>query len=504
MSNCKFFDVMSDKYTFTENGCLTLTDSGSDNLNFFALASAKRANPNEALELFIKALEENSLLAIRNLFYLRDIRGGQGERNIFRICFRWLCDNVDHSETEIVLNLLHHIPEYGRWDDLIYLYNPCVRNTVNMKIEELIGYQLYKDISAMKENKPITICAKWFPLANNTKNPLKKAVASSLCKMIFEGNERICRKTIVELRKYLDVCEQKMSNNSWKDINYPSLPAKASLKYRMAFNKHDGERYNAYLNSVERGEEKINTSTLYPYELVKKCITHNYDKTVEELWKNLPDYTNGKNAICVVDTSGSMTWDNNIPISVAISLGIYFAERNKSIFGGKFITFSECPKIRDVKGDNLAHKVESIFKSGGWGMNTNIEAVFDMILEKAVKFGLSQEDMPETIYIISDMEFDEATEKYRHSPERKKTMFECIEEKYKKSGYARPNLVFWNASSRGNNIPVREDEYGTVLVSGCSPSIFKNVVSGKTPLEYMLEILNSERYRNINLIPYSV
>lgn len=504
----KFFDAI-EEITFTENGARTFSTSGNKNLDFFALASAKRNDLGEAVGLFISAFKEEPTLAIRNLFYLRDVRGGQGERAIFQECMKVLAEDIDHNATKMFINLIKLIPEYGTWKDVLVLYKPFSKDAVSLEVERIFKKQLEQDFVNSQTGKSISLCAKWYPLANNTNNPLKRKIASSLAKAIFNSAAE-CRKTIASLRRAINVCEQKMSSNEWDKIDYSKLPSKAALRYRNAFVNHDNERYAEYINNVASGKDKINSGTLYPYEIIHQVLDNSYyyndssdekriaNKTLEELWKNLPNYCSDKKAICVVDVSGSMMgydiWGRQIssirPIDVAISLGLYFAERNTSEFKGKFITFSDKPKLVSVVGDSLREKVYNISRAQ-WGNNTNIQAVFNLILSRAVAANLEQKDMPDTIYIISDMEFDSCA--------YMRTTFEDIDAKYKVAGYKRPNLVFWNVASRGSNLPVKKNQKGVTLISGASPTIFKYAIEGKTPLDVMLNVLTSPRYASITL-----
>lgn len=482
--------------TFTANGCVTLRSSLNANVDMFGQASAMRYRPEEALTLFTKAWEEDANIAIRNLFYLRDVRGGQGERNIFRMCSRWLADMVSNETFE---EFIAYIPEYGRWDDVIDVYaymlnSTDVRMNYTGKIEavyRLLQKQFSEDMKAHSEDKSISLLAKWFPLANNTRNIAQKKVAKTLSKVLF-GSEVDARKVVVALRKHLNVLEQKLSKNEWEAVEYSTVPSCANKKYSNAFYKHDGDRYRSFIEAVNNGEMKMKAGTLYPYEIVLKASRDSKGREWDAMWKSLPDYTDGKSAICVVDVSGSMgtlSYTAVYPIHVALSLGLYFAERNEGQFKGKFFTFSHNPHIVTVKGNTLYERLHNMCRAD-WGMNTNIEKVFDLYLKLAKESKVTT--CPDSLIIISDMEFDEASN-------ANKTMFENIKHKFANEGIKVPNLVFWNVNASGKNVPVRYDEYGTVLVSGCSPSTFQYVMNGKTPEEFMLDILNGMRYSSINI-----
>ena len=268
---------------------------------------------------------------------------------------------------------------------------------------------------------------------------------------------------------------------------YSAVPSQASRIYKNAFKEHDETRYEAFIEKAEKGEVKINAGTLYPHQIYKS-VQEDYSKTLEALWVQLPDYTQGKNALVVADVSGSMSGD---PMAVSVSLALYFAERNKGQFKDHFITFSGNPRLQRVVGQNLRSKMNSI-ETAEWQQNTNLQAVFDLILNTALQNNTSKEEMPETIYIISDMDFDSACDT--------RTNFEVIKAKYEQVGHKIPNLVFWNVDARsGKNLPTQQNENGVALVSGFSPVIFKMAVENKTPEQVMLDTINSERYAKIKL-----
>lgn len=451
----------------TENMATTFIRSGSSLLDFYAQAGSMRKNPDKALDLFKKAFSEDREKAIKILFYLRDCRGGQGERDLFRKCFGWL----GKKYPSIFNSLVGIVPEYGRWDDIFFDKEKCF---------EVIKEQLEKD----KKTDSPSLLAKWLPTINASSDTTRAKARFIADKLGMSEIEY--RKTVRDIRKKLRIVEQKMSAKEWKNIDYSSVPSQASRIYRNAFKRHDPEGYEKYLEKVEKGEETINTKTLYPYQIYKSAID-DYSKSVDVLWNNLPDYTQGKNALVVADVSGSMVGD---PMSVSVSLALYFAEKNDNKnFKNHFITFSGDPTLQKVQGKTLLDKINSI-KNARWEMNTNIQAVFDLILNTGLDNNISQEEMPDTIYIISDAEFDRCVTGV--------TNFEMIEEKYNQAGYDLPNLVFWNVDARsGRNLPVTENEQGVSMVSGFSPVIFKIAVEEKTPKEVMLDTINKKRYNKV-------
>jgi len=478
--------------TYTENGALTNASTGSSLLDYFGMGSALRErSAEEKYDLFLSAYNENSILALKALFYSRDPRGGQGERDTFRDIFVKFALHYPEESSKLV----YLIPELGRWDDLIniaYRVNVVYKSSDNKTPHPLvfnslsfINDQLHND---NRESNP-SLLAKWMPSVN-TSSKETRAIANWLWPELF-SSQKSYRKALSSLRRKIKVVEQQMSANQWTEIDYERVSSQAARIYCNAFLRHDSVRYNKYLYDVRNGDAKINSSVTFPYEIVREVInSQEENETLELLWKNLPDYTEGRedNSIVVCDTSGSMYGH---PITVSISLAIYFAERNKGEFKDHFITFSEAPKLQKIKGDTLFQKVNNL-EQAKWGMNTNIQAVFGLILNRAVEKGLTQKDLPSKIIIISDMEFDEASQGYG-------TNFEVIDKKFQSAGFIRPELVFWNVNSRNNQSPITIDDKGVKLVSGASPSTFKALMTDKTVSAYdlMIDVLNQKRYNKI-------
>jgi len=470
-------------YTLTENGALTHASTLNDVLDFYYHAPARRGQDNTAM--FNKALAEDKQLALRALCYLRDIRGGQGERETFRQGLRLLEKNFKDCFTAI----LPHVSEYGRWDDVLEFVE-------NKQVQSLVKAQLASDVLANSRGESVSLLAKWLPSANAS-SPVTKALARKWI-AVLGISEKQYRKTLSGLRAAIHIVEAQMSSGHFDEVNYSHVPSKASLRYRTAFHKRDGERYTAFLEAAVKGEVKINAGTLYPYDLVSKYVgfgSTSKDMTVEAQWKNLPNYADtDANALVVCDVSGSMMSGSGTvaPITVAVSLAIYVAERNKGVFKDHFITFSDNPKLVKIQGDSLWQKCQNLSRAE-WGMSTNVQGAFDLILSTAVKHKLTQEEIPSSLFIVSDMEFNSCC--------RNHTNFEHIKAKFALAGYTMPKLVFWNVNSRNNQTPVTQDEKGTFLVSGCSPAIFGKAVNTQstTPLELMLEVLNSPRYERVVL-----
>ena len=489
----------------TENGAVGYRTTGKRLLDInFAVASLRSVPEEEIVERFKAAFFEDKLLAMKWLFFARDVRGGLGERRLFRTAMKFVAD----YDAEIVLKVIPLIAEYGRYDDLWCLLDDERIHPV------VIGYvkeQLANDITGMRSKKPVSLLAKWLPSVNASSDSSKKY--SKVIRNCLEMTEREYRKTLSELRRYIDVVEVKMSSKNWGDINYESVPSRANLIYNDAFLRNDEDRRRAFLASLENGEAKINAGTLYPHDIVHKYTDSNgwrsrikeYDTAIEGLWKNLPDMVEGcGNTIVVADGSGSMV--TNIgggsgvtALEVANALAIYFAEHSSGDFKNKYITFSNRPQFVDFSKANTLRDKISIALTHNEVASTNIEAVFDLILSTAIRNRMSQEDIPTNILIVSDMEFNGAVCCNGHGyGGLSANLFKTIEKKYINAGYKLPRMVFWNVNSRTNTIPVRENEMGVALVSGFSVNICKMVMSGKTdPFECLLETLNSERYKPV-------
>jgi hypothetical protein len=460
-------------HTTTENGAATLKSTLKSTVDFFGLGGALRTRTEQdVISLFSKAFAEDPLVAVKTLFFIRDIRGGSGERKTFRTCYAWLA----REYPEVAIKNIQNVVEFGRWDDLF-----CTRGTSiwNTNVLPLIRAEWYL-------SDKTSLFYKWLP-SQNASSTLTKQIASEIIKFL-EITPRTYRKRLSLKRAELDVVERKMCSKDWDKINYKGVPSKAALNYKDAFNKHDTIRYQQYIADVAAGKTTINAGTLYPYDIVEKCHTNSDSKTLDVLWNALPNYMDGdtSNGIVVADVSGSMS---GRPMAVSVSLAMYISERNKGAFKDHFITFSEKPTLQKVQGNNIREKVNNLERAE-WGMSTNLEAVFNLILNTAKKNNIPANELPSTVYIVSDMEFNVAC----HNPNDR--LFKTIKKNYENANYECPTLVFWNVNARNTQSPIKFDERGTCLVSGCSPSILKSLLSGTivSPEQVMLDTINVKRY----------
>ncbi len=482
--------------TQTENGAATYVSTQSHCLDLFATIGAiRRASDEEINNRFLKAYAEDRDTAMKILFFGRDIRGGLGERRVFQVIIRWLAEQAPASlRKNIAL-----IPEYGRFDDLLALMGTaCEKDAL-----AVIKTQLNADLA---EDADVSLLAKWLPSVNAS-NADTVRMAKKIARYLGMTDEAY-RKTLVALRQKIRILENNLREKDYS-FDYAKQPSKAMFKYRKAFQRNDGERYGRYLEQVSRGEAILHTGTLAPYELVEpylgwncysgknrsflRPLTKQEKQSLNTTWDALPDFTGNENALAVIDTSGSMySGGKPLPAAVALSLGLYFAERNTGAFRNHFIAFSATPQLIKIKGETFVDKLRYL-ASFNEVANTNLEAVFDLILRAAVKNCVPQEELPATLYIISDMEFDCCIRNAGSSN------FENAKAQFAAYGYQLPKVVFWNVASRNRQQPVTQNEQGVALVSGCTPRLFSMVTGGVvSPYTVMMDIITSERYASIS------
>lgn len=497
-------------FTYTENGGITHKTTKSDLLDMFAMGAAYRNRSDaDVILLFKNAFAENPVYALKCLFYIRDIRGGQGERRFFRVCMRWLANN----HTEAARRNLKYVPEFGRWDDLYEFVGTPL---------EMAAFQVMRDQLALDvQCKTPSLLAKWLKSENTSSNESRRL--GRLTRHYFHMTARQYRKTLSILRSRINVLEKLMSENRWDEIEFDKIPSRAGMIYKNAFARHDLERaknenVQTYAEFAKDTTKKVNAKALYPYECVSEAVKTMFngrywwsyednhvdlDDTnrlmVNKYWDNLTDYFNKStfNGIAVVDTSGSMTGrEASAPINVAISLGLYCAEHNHGPFANHYISFSSRPQMIRTEGVDFCDKVSRIYATN-LCENTNIVAVFDLLLDVATRPGVRKEDIPQNIIVISDMEFDSAVSSWNFkstiNSRNAETVLEGIARKWAAHGLEMPHLIFWNVDARQNNIPMIGN--GRIsYVSGFSPSIFETIMSGKTGYDLMMEKLNEERY----------
>lgn len=490
----------------TENGAVAHKTTNSFLYDLFALGGAYRNRSKEdCITLFANAYQENPTYALKCLFYLRDIKEGQGERRFFRTCFKWLCKN----DTAAARKLVQFLPNYGRYDDLWYATEDteCWRNAM-----AIVEDQLALDL----DSKTPSLLAKWLP-SENTSSYETRHIATKIRRYLGLQHKEY-RKQLTLLREKIKVVEKLMSENRWDEIEFDKIPSKAGLIYKNAFARRDiiAKKYE---NFIKSDKTTVNAKTLYPYEIVGEVVNHLNDnwtgchlkmsdlerETVEKYWNNLPNYfENSKNnsILCVVDTSGSMTGSSkSAPINVAISLGMYAAERCTGPFKDYYISFASRPQLIHIEGEDFADKVKRIYETNLVD-NTNLPAVFKLLKETALANPGSAKDLPSTIVVISDMEIDTATSSgwrdvYKGwTTETAATEMEKIRQEWAMAGLILPKLVYLNVDARQNTILDSGDM--VTFISGFSPITFEMICKGVSGYDLMMEKLNSSRYKDIN------
>lgn len=472
------------KLTRTENGAVALNTTGNACLDLFGTIGSLRCADKARIEsMFTEAYKENPLLATKCVFYARDIRCGLGERKTFRTLIKYMANH--HPES--IRNNIDLIGFYGRYDDLYSLVGTQLEDEMFSSMKD----QFEKDLDSMKKGCAVSLLGKWIKTSATRNKEGKQLGILTARKFGYENRE--FNVLVRKLRSYIGIVERDMSAGNWDKIKYPEVPSRAMMLYRKAFERHDTERFSDFTKRALSGEEKINSSTLYPYDIVEKILYGEEScEVLEAQWKQLPDYVEkGTNALVIADVSGSMY---GRPMATSIGLAIYFAERNVGAYNNLFMTFSGTPEIVILKGKTLERKIYNA-RRANWGMNTDLKAAFYKVLEIALKNNISQEEMPKSIIVISDMEID-------CCGNEDWSFYDNMANKFNESGYDIPNIIFWNVNSRNNVFHADADRKGVQICSGQSTTVFKQLIDciGFTPVEMMKKVLCSERYENISII----
>lgn len=475
-----FADAMRNegKFTHTENGAVALNTTSDARLDLFGTIGALReADKNRIETLFAEAYAQDKLFATKIVFYARDIRGGLGERKTFRTIIRYMAE----KHLEALRPNLDLIGVFGRYDDMYELVGTPLEEDMWAAMKK----QFEEDLKNLNDGNAISLLAKWIKTADASSKETRRLGIMTAQKLGYPvyNFKRIVR----SMRKHIGVVESLMSAGRWDEIKYPEVPSRAMMIYRKAFMKHDEQRFSEFINKAEKGEVKINASTLFPYDIIEKFLYRNENSNVlEAQWKALPDYVEkGTNALIMADVSGSMS---GRPMATSIGLAIYFAERNVGAYHNLFMTFSSEPETVVLKGETLRQKIDNA-KQVAWGMNTDLKAAFDKVLDIAEKNHIPQDEMPKAIVVISDMEID-------NCGNRNWSFYDKMANKFAKAGYVIPNIIFWNVNSRHDAFHADHDRKGVQLASGQSVTVFKQILQnlGYNPVEAMENAINSERY----------
>lgn len=490
-----FKDAMSVNVTFTENGAISNSSTGNNLINFF-FKTVRDTPESSLIKLLNEAWEESPLILLRLIFHLRDCRGGKAEKLQFYRCIRWLMT----KSYESFLGNIEHVPFYGTWKDLLQiltLLDETQFKIVSPIVWKMFAEQLKTDQQRMDEKKPITLVGKWTPREKSKFDKSIGAFRSIRNELGLSCKDM--RKLLVTLNKYLNTIEVKMCESNWDEIEYSKVPSRCMLLHRKAFTKHDSERFSQWLADVKTGKEKINARQIFPHELVGHYLDgHTMDSVIEEQWKalvatvkdNFKDRQMSiKNCLSICDVSGSMYGQ---PLKVSIALGILLSEITPEPFNDQIITFSSNPRFHVVKGSSLYEKVCDVNKMH-WNMTTDFQKVFDMILNRCKAFNVAPEDMPQRLYVFSDMQFNSAC----HHGDL--TNHALLVKKYIDSGFTPPQIVYWNLRGDTIDFPATVADSGVAMVSGFSPALMELFVDGDelSPVAIINKIVTSPRYKKI-------
>lgn len=465
---------------FTENGDRAYATTGSYCLDYFALIGGYRNHLNQVLKSFMMAFNEDPKIALKILFYARDIRNGLGERDSFRL----VLNAIGNFYPEIAIKLLPFIPQYGRYDDLLVLLATPIKKDLILMIEN----QLKEDVENKKNNKSYSLLAKWLP-SINTSNQDAVTLANLICKEL-KMTKKQYRQTLSYLRKGL-IVENNLREKDYT-FSYETLPGGALFKYQDAFMTNDSERYNAYLKQASEGIVQMNTGTVFPYQVVRKITTIDEAmsdaeiQSLDTIWNSFHQQEINSKCLVVRDGSGSMTVGfNPTPLDVATSMAILMAEQLTGAFHNQFITFSSKPELVTIRGRNIYEKIQYLMNFNDCS-NTNIEKVYKLILDVYKSEDFTKEDALDQVIIISDMEFDCLANPRKSN----QSTFAYFKEEFKKLNYPMPQLVFWNVNA-GDHLPVKQDENGVYLISGSSQNIIKMIMNHEdlNPYEFMMKTL---------------
>ncbi len=464
-------DAMRQNDTFTENLMPTHSTSLDRCVDLFAgIGSARNWSEDEIESAFVRAFEQEPLITMKILFWARDIRGGAGERRVFRVITEYMDRNPNYNWA--LYKNIGLIPEYGRWDDLFKLNEEYVLAMIRNALQDKNG-----------------LLAKWLPRKGSFANKVRRFLGLT---------PKAYRKLVVGLS---NTVEQNMCAKEWEAIKYESVPSVAMNKYRKAFKRNDDVRFSDFIDAVVKGETSIKAGALFPYQLYQAYKRREDDTAIEAQWMSLPNYMEGNphRILPMCDTSGSMTGNYGghntklVPMDISVSLGIYISERNEGIFKDAFLTFSRRPQLQYLKGSFTARCKQ--LERAHWEMNTNLEAAFKLVLNKAVENMITPDQVPNMILILSDMQFDSCVR------EPSDNVLKMIKTQYKQCRYEFPKIIFWNINARVGKMPVSYKDENTGIVSGCSPAILTSILSGEnlTPRDLMLRTLNVPRYEQITI-----
>lgn len=465
-----FVEAVQNQPARTTNGMRARKSTANACVDLFFKIGASRGK--DITKDFVAAYVEDKDVALRIAQWVRDARGGSGERELFRQIMKYL----EKNDPAAAVALLKKVPEIGRWDDIFVFTDKQLK----WEAFTMLG-------NALREKNGLA--AKWTP----RQGPLAAEI-----RQFFGMSPKFYRKSLVELT---NVVEQQMCAGKWDEINHSHVPSLAASRYKKAFSRH-GTKFAEFVAKLKAGDKdvKVNASAVYPYDVLKGVASYHYNLNFGQVeldhivaqWNALPNYVGDASILPLVDVSGSMNTGigggKTTAMDVAVSLGLYLADKNKGKFKDTFLTFSSKPELLHLKG-NILQKTQQMVKSS-WDMSTDLHKAMDKILSTAVAGNVPQDEMPQMLLILSDMQFNQCV---KHDD----SAMQMIARKYEAAGYKVPAIVFWNLNAK-DNVPVKHDKSGVALVSGFSPAIVKSVLSTDmdqfTPEGIMLRTVMVDRY----------
>lgn len=500
-------NTLPDNMTLTEKGALTYKSSGSARVDFFfhSVRGMKEDHLNELLE---KCWKEDKLDTLKLIFHIRDCRGGKGEKKLFQDAMAWL---VNKSTDNFLANVTN-VSKFGSYKDIMYFfddkkYNEQVQDNIMEYVKNVVREDLETLSTAYNNGSlpSVSLMAKWLPTEGCFFDKSPYNLVKKLCKKMGIRKSEY-RKTILKpLRDRINTVESLMCSNKWDKINFETVPSIAMKRYRKKFSEKLKQSFDEYLQKLSEGKAKVNSSVVEPHEIVREYLIQNkpYDEILEQQFNGIIERTKqlGKfdRSIVLTDVSGSMYrsgGDTNVsPIEVSIAMSLLLSSVVHEKFRDRVILFDSDPKLIDLsKCSTLKEKVEKLsMKHGGF---TNLSAPIKMLINQAKLWGVTKDEMPDTIYIISDMQFDAACK------DMNKTSQNWLEDKFKGNGYNVPRIIYWNVRAN-QNVPVKSDKPNVSLVSGFSPSILKCVLNGDkdfTPYKTMRMCLDDNRYDCVTFV----
>jgi hypothetical protein len=501
----------------TANGAVAVSGTGNANVDLF-VSSCRGVKRERVEELVEAAVEEDLLTTMKTLAYVRDSRGGRGEREIGRWMMAALAKKPKLAP-QLAANL-EALVELGRWDDLV-----AVTGT---ELEEqavaLFAKQLLADKAALgageageagaqvgeaegtARKSSVSLVAKWFPSEGRSVDR-KLKLASKVAKVLGVDKAGLRKQFLSPLRAHLELVETKMCKGQFDAIDFshvPSLCMKMHSQPGKAFPNRCAEKFGQWKQDLAAGRNgaKVNASQLFAHQVVEGYWGGGYgagatevDPVLEKSWEQQQAQARelgslGK-MVVVSDVSGSM---HGTPMMVSIAMGILVSDVLPEPWRSHVITFEDRPQWHRVAGETLCEKVASL-RDAPWGGSTNLQGVFDLVLQKAAQARLPADEMPERVLIVSDMEFDQACR------DNSQTNLARIQASYRAAGYECPKLIFWNVNGRTEQYPALCDEKDVSLISGFSASALKAVMGEEvSPYLTMMEALSSKRYDPIRLV----